>query len=131
MNATTIYQNLFATLERDLVSYQAMTRFLREALVVQEHLPAQGSSVAPNPADIDLVVTQAVSDEPFTSAHHLAQITYLRESTVYYHFVNTLGFAGMDLRWVPHMLPHDQKSVRFEISKTALRQIGSAPDNGW
>jgi hypothetical protein len=53
MNAIAIHQDLFTTLDLDVVSYPMAIGILRETPVTHEQLPAQELAVEPDPSVID------------------------------------------------------------------------------
>jgi hypothetical protein len=132
IDTTAIHQqNRFATFGIGAEPCPAMIRILRGTLFMFEQLLAQEPALEPQPSVLDLVVTQAVNNDPFVSVLQLAPRTCVPNSAALRHLVNTIRFTMMHLRWVPHALSQNQKQARLEMSKNLPGQLLSAKHDGW
>jgi hypothetical protein len=67
-----------------------------------------------------------LENEPFSSAHSLAEALDLSPTTVLSRSRNPLGMKNFHLRWVLHQLTDDLRHVRVAKCGGLLRVGGSA-----
>jgi hypothetical protein len=116
------HDDIVTTLGPDAVSYNSVTRYLREA-----RFPP--SQPGPHPADVqrdlnDLDSDQAISavleDSIFASVRQFSRLTSLPSTTIYRRLTQSLGFVMCHLRWVPHTRSGAQKGERVNLSRRLL-----------
>jgi hypothetical protein len=61
----------------------------------------------------------------------LSRLTDIPSTTVYRRFTQSLGFAALHLRWVPHALSDAQKGERVNLSRQLLRMLEVQRDRAW
>jgi hypothetical protein len=108
MNGREISDDLLTTLPDDAPAYSPVTLWLR-----QERLPRFSESDDdltddPQVDETDQAILSALTIQPFGSVRDIARLMYPSCSTVHLHLTRSLGFRVRHLRWIPHVLTHEQ-----------------------
>jgi hypothetical protein len=123
ISAGEIHDDIVATLGRDAMSYNSVTRYLREARFAPSKSEPHLADVQRNLDDSDQAIFVALEDGPFASVRQLSRLTHLPLTTVDRRLTQSLGFVAPHLRWVPHALSDGQKCERANLSGQLLRMF--------
>lgn len=127
----TVYEEMIVILKDKCVSYQTVTRFIREFQISQSAKPIQNPKKINEPDEVDDLIRHVVDNEPFLSVRQIAKKVGMPKSTVYLRMTVNIGYISKHLKWVPHLLNPQQKKNRMDISKMLLKILQSAERQGW
>jgi hypothetical protein len=93
INAINIHKDLMATIKEDAMLYALVMRYLRSSnfSVSTDHEPEE--RLAPSVKQLNKIILLALGGELFASIRQLARATHLPPSTVYWRFMQNLGFT--------------------------------------
>jgi hypothetical protein len=134
MSAGEIHDDIVSTLRPNAVSYNSVTRYLREARFPSCFLLLPPSKPETHPADIqtdldlddsDQAVLVSLEDSQFASVRQPSRLTHLHfaSTTVYRRLTQSLEFVARHLQWLPHALSGAQKRERVNLSRRLLRML--------
>ena len=83
----------------------------------------------PRDEDFASALVDYLEQEPYTSAHRLADLFNVAVSTVTGHLEGA-GLKYFNLRWVPHVLSDEQKKARVDDATALLHDIERLPSRG-
>jgi hypothetical protein len=97
-SAQAIQDKLVTILGSEAIAYLTVTRYLR-----QRQFPSVrcDPSEEPSHSVLDNAVSDALEEQPFSSIHKLAKLTFIPITTVYPYLTWSLAFVVKHLRWVP------------------------------
>jgi hypothetical protein len=113
-----IHDNLVRTLGKNAVAYSTVTKYAGSAQFSgrKEATHPEAPDVERSPVD-DVIFT-ALAEFPFSSVRELSRRICVPKSTVHPHghLTQSLRFTVRHLRWVPHLLPAEQKQIRGQMA---------------
>jgi hypothetical protein len=121
MSEREIHDDIVATLGPDAISYNSVTRYLREAQFPSSKPGPNSGDVQRDLDDSDQVILAVLEDSPFASVRKLSRLTHLPSTIVYRNLTQSLGFVARHLRWVPHAQSDGEKGERVNMSRRPLR----------
>jgi hypothetical protein len=104
MSVREIHDDIVATFRPDVVSYNSITRSLREGRFPLSKPEPHPGDVQRDLDDSDQAILAALEDSPFIPVQQLSGLTHLPSTTVYTRLTQSRGFVAHHLRWVPHAL---------------------------
>jgi hypothetical protein len=131
MSAREIHDDIVTTLGPDAVSYNSVTRYLREARFPPSKPEPHPPDVQKDLDDSDQAILAALEDGPFVSVPQLSRLTDLPSTTVCRRLTQSLGFVAHRFQWVPHAMYDAQKGERVNLSRRPLRMLEVQCDRAW
>jgi hypothetical protein len=131
MSAREIHDDIVVTLRPDAVSYNLITRYLRETQFPSSKLEPHPADVQRDLDDSDQAILIALEESPLAMVRQLSRLTHLPSTAVYRRLTQSLGFVAHHLQWVSHALSDVQKGERLSLSRRLLRIVEISRDRAW
>lgn len=130
-SATLIHMEMKNTLGAKCVSYQSITKYLRDYNIGLPSPEKKKSEKFLRPDGVSAFILRVLGEYPFASLRQIEEMTGIPKSTVEFHLTQKLKFKNVLLKWIPHRLNEGQKEERVSISKELLKILRSAKHRGW
>jgi hypothetical protein len=98
MSAREIHDNIVATFGPDAVSYNSVTRYLREARFHHSKPEFDPADVQRDLDDSDQTILAALEGIPFASVRQLSRLTHLPSTTVYRRLTQSIELVARHFR---------------------------------
>lgn len=110
---------------KDVYGKEALSRsrvyyWVKEIKLGREDLNDLPRSGRPIDEQLINTIQDHITNEPFASARKMALELNISHDTVRRCLIEYLGMKSMNLKWVPHLLTHEQKENRVLLSMSLL-----------
>jgi hypothetical protein len=121
LRSTEIHRDLEEALGPTAIVYSTVTFCFCAPSFYAAHEMEEDEGEVTQVGEVDEAILNALAGEPFSSVCDLTWHTCLSRATVHRRLTLSVSFTVWILRWVPHRVSDDQKTMRVDLSVELLR----------
>jgi hypothetical protein len=115
--ANDLHTKLAHVLGSNAIAYLIVTKYIRNNAILQNEPEAEDRAEDQRLSITDDAILKALEMIPFASLRQIAEMTFIRPTTVFRRLTKSLHFVLKRLRWVPYRISDLQKQTQIIMSK--------------